>query len=98
MTKKKSNRKPTSNRRTYPDELKKEAVQMYLDGHSPASIVERLGLSTTNLIYNWLKLFNQQNQIAPNEKTVRELKDELARTQRERDILKKALAIFSQRT
>jgi hypothetical protein len=32
-------------RRSYPEEFKREAVQMLLDGHTAASVVERLGLS-----------------------------------------------------
>jgi len=83
-------------RRAYPEELKREAVQMLLDGHSAASVVERLGLSSTNLLYRW-----KHDQIAHTgpvatslEGRVRELELELHRVERERDILKKALAIF----
>ena len=47
MAKKKS-RRP---RREYSQELREEAVQMLLDGYSAASVVERLGLSGTNLLY-----------------------------------------------
>ncbi|HJT34757.1 MAG TPA: transposase [Pirellulales bacterium] len=40
-------------RRTYSDDLKAEAVQMLLDGHSPASVAKNLGLSGANLLYRW---------------------------------------------
>lgn len=47
------NRKNGKSRRQYPDELKAEAVQMLLDGHSAESVASRLGLSRTNLLYRW---------------------------------------------
>ena len=40
-------------RRQFTKEFKEQAVQMLLDGHSAPSIVERLGLSGTNLLYRW---------------------------------------------
>jgi transposase len=40
-------------RRVYPEELKKEAVQMLLDGHSAISVAENLGLPHTSLLYRW---------------------------------------------
>ena len=42
-----------SSRRVFTKELKEEAVQMLLDGHSAQSIIERLGLSGTNILYRW---------------------------------------------
>jgi transposase len=69
---------------------------MLLDGHTAASVVERLGLSSATLLYRW-----KQDQLATAgpaatslEARVRELELELHRVERERDILKKALAIF----
>jgi transposase len=38
-------------RRAYGDDLKAEAVQMLLDGHSAASVAKNLGLSGANLLY-----------------------------------------------
>ena len=49
----KSPRKSPKKRRVYTDEFKQEAVQMLLDGHSASSIVQRLGISGTNLLYRW---------------------------------------------
>ncbi len=79
------------------DEVKQEAVQMLLDGHSAGSVCERLGLSGTNLLYGWKKRILQgEGGIASNLETrCRELEAELRRVERERDILKKALSIFS---
>ena len=83
-------------RRRYTQEFKEEAVRMLLDGHSAPSVCERLGLSSTNLLYNWKKkLLQQEGATAVGlEARVRELEAELRRVERERDILKKALSIF----
>jgi transposase len=70
---------------------------MLLDGHSAPSVVERLGLSGTNLLYRWKR--DQLDQSGPVasalDARVIQLEAELRRVERERDILKKALAIFS---
>jgi transposase len=83
-------------RREYPEELKAEAVQMYEDGHSARSITERLGLSSCGLVYRWRvqRLKKTSPGTRALETRVRELEQELHRVERERDILKKALAIF----
>ena len=83
-------------RREYTDEFKREAVQMLLDGHRAKSIAERLGLSGTNVLYRWKQQqLERSGPVASSlEARVRELESELHRVERERDILKKALAIF----
>src|SRR5262245_49923629 len=87
-------------RRVYREELKQEAVQMLLDGHSAPSAAQNLGLSHTSLLYRWkAECLGQEGQAASAlEARVRQLEEHLRRTERERDILKKALAIFSQTT
>lgn len=87
---------PRSRRRRFPKEFKQEAVQMLLDGHSAPSVAERLGLSGPNLLYRWKReLIGQAGATATTlEARVRELEQELKRVERERDVLKKALAIF----
>ena len=99
MARKSSRRKSRTGRRIYSDELKAEAVQMLLDGHSAESVVSNLGLSGASLLYRWkAKLLQQSGPAATTlENRVRQLEDNLRRVERERDILKKALAIFSQR-
>ena len=74
----------------------RQAVQMLLDGHSVASVVERLGLSGPTLLYRWKQVLLASAGPAATslEARVRELELELHRVERERDILKKALAIF----
>lgn len=40
-------------RRGYDDELKGEAVQMLLDGHSAEAVAKNLGLSSVSLLCRW---------------------------------------------
>lgn len=96
----KTNKPQKSQRRIYPDDLKKEAVQMLLDGHSAPSVAQNLGLPHTSLLYRWKAQLLGQEGVAASalEVRVRQLEEQLRRTERERDILKKALAIFSQGT
>jgi transposase len=98
MGKKPAGRKRRT-RRTYTDELKAEAVQMLLDGHSAQSIAENLGLSGASVLYRWkAKVLEESGPTASAlENRAQQLEAELHRVERERDILKKALAIFSQR-
>jgi transposase len=96
MAKKK---KPTTGqvgRREYGNEFREEAVQMLLDGHSASSVIERLGISNTNVLYRWKKeQLARSGPVASSlEARVKELEHELRRVEREREVLKKALAIF----
>jgi transposase len=83
-------------RRVFTDEFRREAVEMLLDGHTAASVAERLGLSHPNLLYRWKREeLERTGPVATSlEARVRELELELHRVERERDILKKALLIF----
>lgn len=89
--------KKTRSRRAFSEEFKQEAVQMLLDGHSAPSVAERLGLSGPNALYRWKR--ETLHRAGPAARTlgdrVAQLEDELRRVERERDILKKALAILS---
>jgi transposase len=98
MAKKATSRKRRA-RRHYSDEMKAEAVQMLIDGHSAVSVAKNLGLSGTSILYRWKANLVQESGPAASalNSRVRQLEDELRRVERERDILKKALAIFSQR-
>ena len=94
------NRKPKATRRErrfFSEEFKQEAVQMLLDGHSAPSVARRLGLSGANVLYRWKK--ETLHRAGPAARTlddrVAQLEEELRRVERERDILKKALAILS---
>ena len=69
-------------KRTYDKEFKLEAVRLVLEeGHSVASVERKLGTGKGNL--------------KPPEKEIHELRKELEQVKRERDILKKTVAIFS---
>lgn len=85
-------------RRTFTKDFKQQAVEMLLDGHSASSVSKNLGIGNTNLLYRWkAELVASGGPVAEAlDDEVRQLREELQRTQRERDILKKALAIFSQ--
>ena len=96
MARKKTVLKSEDRRRRYTDEFKDEAVQMMLDGHTAPSVKERPGLPNVNMLYRWRQ--ERLTQIGPVASSlgarVRELESELRQVERERDILKKALAIF----
>ena len=93
-------KKKVGSRRQYSDEFKSEAVQMLLDGHSAESVASRLGLSGTSVLHRWKSSLISASGPAATalETRVHELERELRRVEQERDILKKALAIFSQKT
>ena len=87
--------KSNANRRVFSQEFKQEAVQMLLDGHTASSIIERLGISGTNLLYRWKnqQLASSGPIASAMDNKLRDLETELRRVERERDILKKALSI-----
>jgi transposase len=90
---------PPAKRRQHTDEFRRDAVQMLLDGHTAGSVAERLGIDVS-LLYLWKrKLVAESGPVAGSlEERVRHLEAELLRVERERDILKKALAIFGRST
>ena len=92
-----------NSRRKYDREFKFEAVRLVTDGSHPVSEVARdLGIHE-NLLYNWRRkyledtahAFPGKGHLKPAEEELRRLKKELTDVKEERDILKKALAIFS---
>ena len=99
MKRESERRKRRAGRRTYSQELKAEAVQMLPDGHSAESVASTLGLSGASLLYRWkAKLAKESGPAATAlESRVRQLEEELRRVERERDVLRKALAILRQR-
>jgi len=90
-------------RRKYTREFKLEAVQLALSRDGNVSEVARnLGVNP-NMLNRWIREYRSDSQYAfpglgklkePDEE-IRKLKKELADTKMERDILKKALSIFS---
>lgn len=92
-------------RRRYDRQFKIEAVRLVTGRGKRATEVARdLGVHV-NLIYNWKKelaedpdfAFPGHGKLKPAEEELRQLRRKLADVEEERDILKKALAIFSKR-
>jgi transposase len=90
-------------RRKYDREFKVEAVKLVTGGgRAVAEVARNLGIHE-NLLYKWREkyiediahAFPGKGRLKPAEEEVRRTKRELANVTQERDILKKALAIFS---
>lgn len=77
-------------RRTFTLEFKQQAVQMLSDGYSVGSVCENLGIDNKNLLCRWKpQLVAEGGPVAQTlDSEVKQLREELRRTQRERDILK----------
>lgn len=88
-------------RKRYTREFKQNALKLWQDsGKSAAEIEEDLGLSSGQLYY-WKNQFKkeataQADGRAAESAEMNRLKKELALVKQERDILKKAISIFSQ--
>ena len=90
-------------RRKYDREFKVEAVKLVIGGgRAVAEVARNLGIHE-NLLYKWREKYTEdiahafpgKGRLKPDEEEVRRMKRELADVTQERDILKKALAIFS---
>lgn len=90
-------------RRRYDREFKLEAVRLVTQGsRSVVEVAKDLGIHE-NLLYNWRRkylndtahAFPGKGHLKPADEEMRRLKKELLDVKEERDILKKALAIFS---
>ncbi len=93
------------NRRQFDAEFKREAVLLSQQlGRTMASVARDLGISETNL-WRWRKklaesgdsAFPGTGHVSKEEEELRRLRRELVDVTEERDILKKALAVFSRR-
>jgi transposase len=86
-------------RRRYSQEMKEEAVQLLLEGRPAREVAANLGLPCGGTLYRWkAQVLRQGGRTAVGlEARNRELEEKLRQVERERDILKKALAIFSLR-
>ena len=84
-------------RRQYDAEFKKNALQLIADGRSVKSVAESLGVSQ-GVLYNWRSQAKKAILTKPqseDKEEIQALKKKLAEAEMERDILKKALGIFS---
>lgn len=89
--------------KNYTREFKLEAIHLWQNTDKSArEIAEDLGISRGSL-YRWKRELDKKGEdafpghgrMAPAEEEIRRLRRELAYVKRERDILKKAVAIFS---
>lgn len=90
-------------RKSYDNEFKREAVRLVIEEGRKASEVERnLGI-TPSLVSRWIRemkedpeyAFPGKGRLKAPEDEVRSLRRELEQVKQERDILKKAITIFS---
>jgi len=89
-------KKELKKRRSYDAAFKANILKMNADGRTVKSLSESFGVNE-NLIYRWKKSANSNEaDVATKElqETI-ELRKEIKTLKEERDILKKALAIFS---
>lgn len=93
----------TRPRRKYDREFKVEAVKLVTErGTSIAEAARNLGIHE-NLLRTWKKKYEEdivdsfpgKGHLKPQDEQLRRLRKKLADAEEERDILKKALAIFS---
>jgi transposase len=90
-------------RPAYPDEFRREAVQMLRTGRTPRKLAQSLGVSEQTL-RNW----RRRDQVDRRERDdglttderdeLRRLRRENARLRQERDLLKRAAAFFAKET
>jgi len=94
-------------RRRYSEQFKREAVELsYSSGKTVRQTAEDLGISKS-ILTRWRAEYAQSKELAfpghgkqklsPMEEENRRLRKELAELKEERDILKKATAIFSRK-
>ena len=95
----------STTRRTYDPEFKRNAVMLVEEsGRKVSDVAESLGIRA-DLIHRWRREMIKQGQIAfpgrgnqaltDEQRRIKELEKQLRDAETERDILKKALAIFS---
>jgi transposase len=92
-------------RRQYDSEFKTEAVLLVLNGRSIRDVADNLGISY-GMLARWKREYEKhtddafpgQGKLRSEDERIRQLERELRDVKEERDILKKALAIFSKTT
>jgi transposase len=98
MKKKSSNssvRQAKTTRRKYDEEFRRQALTMVRHGQSVRSVAQALGISES-LLHHWRRATRADQSDA--ELEVEQLRQRLKQVEMERDILKKALALFSRQT
>ncbi len=85
--------KTTKTRRKYDDAFKQQALQLIRLGQSVPTVAQSLGIGE-GVLYKW----KQAQRPAAQEQEFEQLRLKLKQVETERDILKKALSIFSRQT
>ncbi len=83
------------NRRKFDDDFKQHALKMIENGQSVRSVAQSLGVSE-NLLHKWKQVRHAKRSDLATENA--DLRARLRQVEVERDILKKALSIFSRQT
>ena len=96
MLKKQSITKEHGKRRQYDVEFKSSAVQMVLNGRSVVDVSRSLGINE-NLLRQWKAAHESQQPLSARTE-VEELKRYIRQLELEREVVKKALPIFSRTT
>ncbi len=86
--------KGSSGRRRYDEEFRKSAVQLVSGGRSVPEVARSLGISE-NILYRWRSASHAEPSATAE---VAALRRQVKQLEQERDILKKALSIFSRAT
>jgi transposase len=82
-------------RRKYDEDFKRNALRMIEQGQSVRSVAQALGVAEAQL-HKWKKIAREQSSSTQQEVSL--LRARLRQVEMERDILKKALSIFSRQT
>jgi len=94
------------NRRHFTREFKRDAVQLVTEKGKPVGKVARDLDIHPNLLHLWRrkflkdgdKAFTGKGRVKPENAEIRKLRKDLEKVREERDILKKALAVFSKQS
>ena len=92
------------NRKTYDRNFKEKAVQLSYERDNISQLAKELGI-TAPLLYKWRQDYQEfgtgsfpgkgKLKLSPEQEKIHELEKKLKATELERDILKKAISIFS---